>query len=134
MSDGFGFTRGLLRTSVTDILRKELFQLFNKSLVVHQPTLCALWVRLGDLDTLPTDEHVWAGIIRRGSGLRGLWRALTLPFTNFPSGGMSSELEAGEAGDSPSVRSEEEAAILPSGCERGSYSSERRGEVDGGGD
>ena len=56
------------RTSVTDILRKELFKLSNKSLVVHQPTLYALWVRLRDLDTLPADEHVWTGIITCGGG------------------------------------------------------------------
>ena len=60
--------------------------------------------------------------------------ALTLPLADFPSGGTSSELEAGEAGDSPLVGFEEEATILPSGCERGSSSSKRRGEVDGGGD
>ena len=75
------------RTSVTGVLRKQLFRLSNKSLVVHQPTLCTLWVRLGHLEKLPTDEHVWPGIItcggvRRGSGPRGLWRALTFPFTD----------------------------------------------------
>ena len=64
------------RTSVTDVLHKQLFRLSNKSFVVHQPTLCALWVRLGHLKKLPTDEHVWTGIItcggvRRGSGLEG---------------------------------------------------------------
>ena len=42
------------RTSITDILRKQLFQLSNKSLVFHQPTLCALRVLLGHLDKLPT--------------------------------------------------------------------------------
>ena len=77
------------RTSVTDILRKQLFQLLNKVLVVHQPTLCALWVCLGDLDTLPTDKHVWTGIItcgavRRGSGLRGLWRGLNIALHRLP--------------------------------------------------
>ena len=90
----------------------------NKSLVVNQLTLCALWVLLGDLDTLPTDEHIWTGVITCGGG--GLEAevdcgvcggALTLPFTDFPSRGMSSELEVGEAGDSPTVGSEEEAPI-----------------------
>ena len=60
--------------------------------------------------------------------------AITLPFTDFPSWGTSLELEAGKAGDSPIVGSEEEAAMLPSSSERGSSSSKRRGEVDGGGD
>ena len=60
--------------------------------------------------------------------------ALTFPFTDFPSGGTCLELEAGEAGDSPIVGSEEEAAMLPSGSEKGSSSSKRKGEVDGGGD
>ena len=74
---------GVPRTSIMDILRKELFQLLNKLLVVHKLTHYALWVRLGDLDKLPTDEHVWTGIItcggvRRGSGLWGLWRGLSL--------------------------------------------------------
>ena len=96
------------RTSVTDILCKQLFQLSNKSLVVHQPTLCALWVHLGHLDKLPTDEHAWTGIItcggfRRGSGRWGLWRGLTLPFGDFPSWGTSSELEAGRFLSSISV-------------------------------
>ena len=59
---------------------------------------------------------------------------LTVPFTDFPSWGTSSELEAGKAVDSPTVGSKEEAAMLPSGSERGSSSSKRRGEVDGGGD
>ena len=127
------------RTSVTDVLHKHLFQLSNKSFVVHQPTLCALWVRLGHLEKLPTDEHGWTGIItcggvRRGSGLQFCGGALTLPFTDFPSWGTSSELEAGKAGNSPTVGSEEEAAMLPSGSERASSSSKRRGEVDGGRD
>ena len=55
--------------------------------------------------------------------------ALTLPFIDFPSWGTSSELEAGKAGDSPTVGFEEEAAMLPSGSKRGSSSSKRRGEV-----
>ena len=59
--------------------------------------------------------------------------ALRSPFTDFPSGGTSSQLEAWETGDSPIVGCEEEATMLPSGCERGSSSSKRRGEVDGGG-
>ena len=46
--------------------------------------------------------------------------ALTLPFTDFPSWGTSSELEAGKGRDAPTVGSEEEAAMLPSGSERGS--------------
>ena len=85
VSDGFCFARGFLfRAQASDILRKELFQLLNKSLVVHEPTLCALWVRLGDLDKLPTNEHVWTGVItcgggvRKGSGPRGLWRGLDI--------------------------------------------------------
>ena len=40
--------------------------------------------------------------------------ALTLPFIDFPSWGTSSELEAGKAGNSPTVGSEEEAAMSPS--------------------
>ena len=60
--------------------------------------------------------------------------ALTLPFIDFPSGGTSLELEVGEAGDSPTLGSKEEVAMLPSGCKRGSSSSKRSGEVDGGGD
>ena len=60
--------------------------------------------------------------------------ALTLPFSDFPSWGTSLELEAGKAGNSPTVGSEEEAAMLPLGSERGSSSSKRRGEVDGGRD
>ena len=126
------------RTSITDILRKELFELLNKSLVVHQPILYALWARLGDLDTLPTDEHIWTSVITCGGGEEAIegvcGGALTRPFTDFPSEGTSSELEAGEAGDPPAVGSEEEVAILPSGWERGSSSSKRRGKVDGGGD
>ena len=126
------------RTSVTDVLRKQLFQLSNKSFVVHQPTLCALWVRLGHLEKLPTDEHVWTGIItcggaRRGSGLQGLWRGLKALHC-LPILGTSSELEAGKARNSPTVGTEEEAAMLPLGSERGSSSSKRRGELDGGGD
>ena len=114
------------------------FSALNKSLVAHQPTLCTLWVRLGHLEKLPTDEHVWTGIItcggfRRGSGLQVFEGPLTLPFTDFPSWGTSSELQAGKAGDSRTVGSEEEATMLPSGPKRGS-SSKRRGEVDGGGD
>ena len=57
---------------------------------------------------------------------------MILPFTNFPSRGTSSELEAGKAGDSLTVGSEEEATMLPLGSERGSSSSKRRGEVEGG--
>ena len=53
--------------------------------------------------------------------------ALTLPFTDFPSGGTSSELEAGKVGDSPTAGSEEEAAMLPLGSERGSSSSKSKG-------
>ena len=126
------------RTSIMDVLRKQLFQLSSKSWVVHQPTLCTLWGRLGHVEKLPTDEHVWTGIItcggvRRGSGLRVCGGALALPFTDFPSWGTS-ESEAGKAGYSPTVGSEEEAALLPSGSERGFSSSKRRGEVDGGGD
>ena len=60
------------------------------------------------------------------------WRvcggALTLPFTDFPSWGTSSELEAGKARDSPTVGSEEGAAMLPSGSERGSSSSKGGGK------
>ena len=62
-------------TSVTDVLHKQFFQLSNKSFVVHQPTLCALWVRLGHLEKLPTDEHVWTGIITCGGGLKRKWTA-----------------------------------------------------------
>ena len=40
----------------------------ESSLVVHQPTVCALWVPLGYLKTLPTDEHIWVGIITCGGG------------------------------------------------------------------
>ena len=100
------------RTSVTDVLCKQLFQLSNKLFVVHQPTLCALWVRLRHLEKLPTDEHVWTGIITCGGleeevdcGVCG--GALTLPFIDFPSRGTSSELEAGKAGNSLTLGSEE---------------------------
>ena len=60
--------------------------------------------------------------------------ALTLPLTDFTSLATSSGLGAGGAGKSPTFGSEEEAAMLPSGSERGSSSSKRRGEVDGGRD
>ena len=50
-----------------------------------------------------------------------------LPLTDFPSWGTSSESEAGKAGDSPTVGSEEEAAMLPSGSERGASSSKKKG-------
>ena len=122
-----------------DIIYKVLFELWNKRLVIHQPTLCTLWIHLVDLDTLPTDEHVWRVSSPLGRleeavdyGICG-W-ALTRPFPDFPFGGTSSELEAAETGDSPAVGFEDEAAILPLSGERGSSSSKRRGEVDGGGD
>ena len=59
------------------------------------------------------------------------WGASTLPFIDCPSGGRSAKSEAREAGDSPSFDSEEDVAILPSGCERGSSSSKRRGKYMG---
>ena len=82
---------GVAYTSFMDILRKELFRLSNKLVVVHQLTPYAPWVRLEDLDTLPTDEHVWTGHhlcvcvgggggVARGGGLRVCGEALTLPF------------------------------------------------------
>ena len=109
------------RTSITDILHREPVQVFNTLLVIHQPTLCALWIRPGNLDSLPTDEHICTGVItcgavRRGRGVWGWWGGggSTLPFTDCPSGGTSSsskrggrvdgggesELEAGVGGDS----------------------------------
>ena len=78
-------------------------------------------------------HHLWGGLEEEvDRGVCG--GALTLPFIDFPSRGTSSEWEAEEARDSPTIGSQEEAAILPSGCERGSSSSKRSGEVDGGGD
>ena len=59
------------RTGVTDILHKVFFQLFIKLLVVHQPTLSALWERPGDLESLPTDEHAWMGVITNRGGVGG---------------------------------------------------------------
>ena len=54
------------------------------------------------------------------------WRgASTLPFTNCPSGGTSSMLEAGEVGDSLAFGPKEEVAIASSGCER-AYSSSKK--------
>ena len=46
-----------------------------------------------------------------------------MPFTDTPSWGTSLELEAGRAANSPTVGSQEEAAMLPLGSERGSSSS-----------
>ena len=59
--------------------------------------------------------------------------ASTLLFTNGQSGGVSSELDAGEARDSLAYSSKEEVAMLSLSYERGSSTSKRRGEVDGGG-
>ena len=61
-----------------NILYKVPVQVINKLLVVHQPTLYVLWIRLADPESLPTDEHVWTGVItcggvRRGTGLGGWW-------------------------------------------------------------
>ena len=67
--------------------------------------------------------------------VRDWWGASTLPFTDCPSGGASSKLEVGEGGDSPAFGSKEGVvAIFSLGCERGSSSSKRRGEVHGSGD
>ena len=126
------------RTSVTDILCKQLFERSNKSLVVHQPTLRALWVCLGTSTRFPQmstygQASSLVGGLEEEVDCKVCGGALTLPFTDFPSKGTSSEVEAGKPGDSPTVGSEEEAAMLPSGSERGSSSSKRRGEVDGGG-
>ena len=60
--------------------------------------------------------------------------ASTLPFVDLPSWGTSSELVAGKVGKSQTVGFKEEAAMLPSGSERGYSSSKKREEVDGGGD
>ena len=100
-----------------DILDKVLVRLINTPLVVHQPTLCTFWIHLGDLESLPTDEHIWTSVItcggvRRGRGVRGWWGLSTLPFVECPSGGASSELEELEAGDSPAFGSKEGVAIL----------------------
>ena len=76
---------------------------------------------------------VWGGGGLEEAVDSGIWGgALILPFIDFPSRVKSSELEARVAGGSPAIGSEE-AAMLPSGCERGSSTSKRRGEVDGGG-
>ena len=127
------------RTSVTDVLHKHLFKFSNKLSVVHQPTLCALWVRLGHLEKIPamnTDGRASSlvGGLEEEVDCGVCGGALTLPFTDFPSWATSSGLEAGKAGKSPTFGSEEEAAILPWGSERGSASSKRRGEVDWGRD
>ena len=74
---------GVSRTSLTDILHKGLGQLINKLLVVHQPTLCALWIPLRELELPPTDEHVWMGVItcgeaKRGRGVQGWWGGVNI--------------------------------------------------------
>ena len=131
---------GVPRTSIPNVLHKVVVWVINTPLVVYQPTLCALWIRLRDLKLPPTDEHIWTGVITCGVGLSEVkecrvgGEASTLPFTDCPFGGTSLELEAREAGDSPAFSSKEEVAIFSFGCERGSSSSKRRGEVDGGGD
>ena len=56
--------------------------------------------------------------------------ASTLPFIGYPSRVTSSELEAGEAGDSPFFGSE--VAILPPGLRKRILFIKSRGEVDGG--
>ena len=56
-----------------------------------------------------------------------------MPFTDCPYCGTSSQLEAGEVGDSPAFSSKEEVGILSLGCERGSSLSKSRGGVDGAG-
>ena len=102
-----------------DIFYKVLVQINNKLLIVHQLNVYALWIRLGDLKSLPTDENIWTAVItcggvRRGRGWRGWWGgAPTLPFIDCPSGGTSSELEAQEARDSPAFGSEEEVNSPP---------------------
>ena len=49
-----------------DILHEILVQLINKLLLIHQPTLCTLWICLRDLESLPMDEHTWTGVITCG--------------------------------------------------------------------
>ena len=58
-----------------------------------------------------------------------------MPFTDHPCGGGPSELEGGEEGDClASGYKEGVATMLSLGCERGSSSSKRRVELDGGWD
>ena len=67
------------RTSVTDVLHKHLFQLSNKSFVVHQPTLCALWVRLRHLEKRGQNGYVTPAVSgiptasERGGGRDQKW-------------------------------------------------------------
>ena len=63
MSDSLGYARGLLFREEADVLRKELFQLVDKSLVVHQPILYNIWVHFRVLNMLPTEEHVSTGVV-----------------------------------------------------------------------
>ena len=48
---------------MTDILVDALGQVINKHLVPPQWTLCAFWLPLGNLESLPMDGHVEMGVI-----------------------------------------------------------------------
>ena len=135
MSDGFGFARKLLfRAQALRIsFERNCSSSSIKCWSLTNPPSAPIEYASGTSTRFPRMSTYG----RASSLVGGLEEAVDRgvcggAFNDFPSKGKSSESEAQEAGDCPTVGSEEEAAILPLGCERGSSSSKRRGEVDGG--
>ena len=134
MSNAFGFARGLVfraQASRISFARNSSSSRIHRWLFINRPSApfgyaSGTSTRFPRMSTYGRASSL-VGVLEEEVDCGVCGGALTLPFTDFPSVGTSSELEVGKAGESPTVGSEEEAAMLPSRSERGSSSSKRKG-------